>query len=103
MCASCRTLAEGPRRHEQDCPHIVEMRVPSTGLGGQLNEMHDWHHARLLEARRGHGRTDVEDREIVSYIRWCFKEPNDAEDFRLAFGGAVVTPARSSKYRFWAS
>jgi hypothetical protein len=103
MCADCRMLFDAPRRNEQERPHMVEIQVPGDGLGDRLNDMHDWHKARLLEARRGHGRTDVEDREIVSYMRWCFKDPQDAEDFRLAFGGALVTPERSSKSRFWAS
>jgi hypothetical protein len=74
-------LYDGPRRNEQECPHIIEMQVPSTGLGNRLNDMHDWHRTRLLEARRGHGRTDVED--------------------RAAFGGAAVTRERSKKYGFW--
>jgi hypothetical protein len=95
-------LYDGPRRNEEESPHIVEMRVPSAGLGDRLNDMHDWHSARLLEARRGHGRTDVEDREIVSYIRWCFKKAKDAEDFGRAFDGAIVAPQRFRKYRFWA-
>lgn len=94
-------LYDGPRRNEQECPHIVEIQVPSDGLGIRLNDMHDWHYARLLEARRGHGRTDVADREVVSYIRWCFEKLQDAEDFRLTFGGALVPPQRSRKYRFW--
>ena len=102
MCLDCRMLYDGPRRNEQECPHIVEIQVPGAGLGTRLNDMHDWHSARLLEARRGHGRTDVEDREVVSYIRWCFKDAKDAEDFRRAFGGALFTPEASRKYRFWA-
>ena len=96
-------LYDGPHRNERECPHIVEMLVPGAGLGNRLNDMHGWHSARSLDARRGHGRTEVKDREIVSYIRWCFKEAKDAEDFRRAFGGAPAKPERSSRSRFWAS
>ena len=103
MCADCRMLFNAPRRNEQEHPHIVEIRVPGAGLGARLNDMHDWHAGRLLEARRGHSRTAVEGGEVVSYIRWCFKQPKDAKDFRVAFGGALVTPERSRKYQLWAS
>ena len=36
---------------ERDFPHQVEMLVPEGGLGKGLDEMHDWHHARGMQAR----------------------------------------------------
>jgi hypothetical protein len=90
-------LYDGPRRNERDYPHVVEISVPGDGLGSRLNDMHAWHRARSLEARRGHGRTDVKDREVVSYIRWCFKDPEDAEEFQRVFGGVAAVPERSLK------
>jgi hypothetical protein len=92
MNATRRQRYDDPRRNEQDYPHIVEMRVPSRGLGRRLDDMHDWHRARFLESRRGHGRSEAQAQEIVSYIRWCFKDPRDAEDFKAAFGGLMVAP-----------
>ena len=95
MNATRRQRYDDPRRNEQEYPHIVEMRVPGGGLGRRLDDMHEWHRARFLESRSGHGRTASEGFEIVSYIRWCFKDPRDAEDFKAAFSGAIVPPKRS--------
>ena len=92
MNASRRSLYDDPRRNEQDYPHIVEMPVPEGGLGRRLDAMHEWHRVRFLESRSGHGGW----RDGVWYKRWCFKEPRDAQDFKAAFGGAIVPPKRKN-------
>lgn len=96
MNATRRGLYDDPRQNEQHYPHIVEMPVPGGGLGRRLDEMHGWHRGRFLESRSGHGRTEVTT-EIVSYIRWCFKDARDAEDFKAAFGGEIVPPKRGRR------
>lgn len=92
MNAARRQIYDDPRRNERDYPHIVEMRIPPGGLGNRLNDMHQWHHNHFLESRSGHGRTASEGFEIVTFIRWCFKDPRDAEDFKGSFGGEIVQP-----------
>src|SRR5687768_4361315 len=62
--------------------------------------MQDWHRTRFLESRRGHGRTEVQGQEILSYIRWCFKDARDAEEFKAAFGGVIASRHDIASSRF---
>jgi hypothetical protein len=84
-------LYNDPRRNEREHAFIIEMAVPEGGFGRRLDAMHDWHRARFLEHRAGRGRHA----DGINYVRWCFKDPRDAEDFMMAFGGALVPPGRS--------
>ena len=43
----------GLKANEGKRPHHVDMMVPKGGFGVRLNEMHDWHDARSIEAVRG--------------------------------------------------
>jgi fructose-1,6-bisphosphatase len=100
MNASRRENHNDPRRNERDYPYIVEVMVsPASKLASfnasaawhQLyNDMHDWHRTRFLEYRSGRGRTEEQNREFVCYVRFCFKERRDAEDFKERFSGALV-------------
>ena len=72
---------------ERDYPHMVEIVVPPSGLGQQLDQMYNWHRERNIEVHRGSGRRE-ESRDI---IRWCFADVKTAADFAAAFGGNVMT------------
>ena len=43
----------GLKANEGKRSHHVDMMVPKGGFGVRLNEMHDWHDARSIEAVRG--------------------------------------------------
>ena len=43
---------------ERDFPHRVEMIVPEGGFGKRLDEMHEWHRARGIQAMFGRSRRD---------------------------------------------
>jgi hypothetical protein len=74
-----RTVAQ----NERDYPHIVELAVPPNGFGAALDAMYEFHRTRGLTDRRGRGvRRDGQD-----FVRWCFANPADAEDFAKVFGG----------------
>jgi hypothetical protein len=92
MNASRREQYDDPRRNERDYPHIVEVRVPPVVGLQNLQEVTTWHQTRFLQTRSGHGRVAEENREFVCYVRFCFKDPRDAEDFKAAFGGQSVAP-----------
>jgi len=77
-----------PKAIERAFPHIVEMAVPPTGFGKRLDAMHEWHHARGIQSRRGSGRYA----EPTSYIRWCFADAPTAAQFQAASGGEVLMP-----------
>ena len=72
--------------NERECPYVVEVQVPPNGLGSTLLAMHDFHHDRKLEHRRGRG----ERRDGYDYVRWCFKDLVDAEAFEKSFGGKRI-------------
>jgi hypothetical protein len=102
MNASRRESYDDPRRNERDYPHIVEIMIPPASklttfeeqsAWHQIhNDMHNWHRARFLQSRSGFRRTEEQNREFVCFIRFCFKEARDAEDFRIAFGGCLAAP-----------
>lgn len=71
------------RMNERDSPHLVEMPVPSGGLGSRLDAMHDWHRERGIRSYQGHGRYE----EPLHYITWCFADAETADAFKEAFGG----------------
>jgi hypothetical protein len=72
---------------ERRYPHIVELRVPLSGFGTKLNDMHTWHSTRGIQSQRGSGRYH----EGRHYVRWCFADPKDAKDFQAAFGGELIS------------
>lgn len=67
---------------ERDFPHRVELIVPEGGFGNRLDDMHEWHHARSIRARFGHGRRDKECRD---YVTFCFADAAMADSFRASF------------------
>jgi hypothetical protein len=77
-----RTAAQ----NEREFPHIVEMAVPPGGFRAQLDSMYDFHRERDIEARRGRGQR----RDNQDFVRWCFGNHDDAEDFKKLFGGTLI-------------
>jgi hypothetical protein len=69
---------------ERDFPHMVEVTIPPGGLGKRLDAMYAFHAERGIKPRHGRGRRDAEGRDLV---RWCFADPDTADDFALRFGG----------------
>jgi hypothetical protein len=80
-----RTTAQNQR----DFPHIVEMSVPPSGFGVRLDSMYQFLRERNIEARRGRGQR----RDDRDFIRWCFANRPDAEDFAKSFGGRFICGA----------
>jgi hypothetical protein len=39
--------------NERNYPHHVELQVPEGGFGKRLDEIHDWHRARGIQAMGG--------------------------------------------------
>ena len=75
-------------------PHVVEIVVPPSGLGGQLDAMHYFHNARGVRACLGLGRRDEEGRD---YLRWYFTRAKMAVSFAIEFGGKVINPSRKKR------
>ena len=67
---------------EQDFPHIVEMILPESDFGKQLDAMYEWHIHQGIRAINSTGRRDENGR---NYIRWCFADPKLAEAFASEF------------------
>ena len=67
---------------ERDFPHHVEMIVPEGGFATRLDEMHDWHRARGIQAKFGRSRRDKDNRD---YLTWCFADPATVESFANEF------------------
>ena len=44
--------------------------------------MYEWHRARGIQAMRGRGRRDENNRD---YVRWCFADAETAEAFSAQF------------------
>jgi len=74
----------------RDFPHMVEMPVPRSGFGNQLNAMFDWHSANSIESQRGPERREVADHDTRYFIRWCFADRAMAEAFAAEFSGALL-------------
>lgn len=96
MNATRRDQYDDPRRNERDLAYIVELPVPEGGFGFRLHDILDWHRTRFMEPRRGYGHYA----EGVWYVRWCFREARDADDFKVRFGGALVAPRRKAGRAF---
>ena len=79
---------------ERKFPYVVEIVVPPGGLGGQLDAMHYFHHARGVQACLGLGRRDEEGRD---YLRWYFTRETMALSFATEFGGKVMNPSRKKR------
>jgi hypothetical protein len=84
-----------PKTFERDFSAVVEIAVPASGLGAQLDAMHDFHAARGIKACIGRrkGTRDL--------LRWYFTRATTAETFVAEFGGtfreALRPPTRASK------
>ena len=76
------------RMNERDFPHIVELALPSGGLGKTLDEMQTFHRLRGIASARGCGQR----RDEQEYVRWCFASVIDADDFAQQFGGTLIQP-----------
>ena len=81
------------RRHrsiERDFPHIVEIVVPESGLGGTRDAMNDFHARYCVQAHPRRGRY----RDGSRYVRWCFADPNIAEAFAAKFAKDLIYAPR---------
>ena len=58
-----------------------------TGATHGLDDMHEWHRSRSIEARRGRGRHE-DDRD---FVRWCFADANVAAAFAADFVARIFT------------
>jgi hypothetical protein len=78
---------------QRDFPHIVEIVVPESGLGGTRDAMTAFHARYGVQARPRPGRYKNGSR----YVRWFFADPDIAEAFAAKFAKdsiPVKTPAR---------
>jgi len=76
------------RTNERECPHIIELAMPPGGLGAKLDLIHAFHRQRGIDIQRGRSQR----RDDQDYVRWCFATREDAEAFKVAFGGEVILP-----------
>ena len=67
---------------ERQFPHMVEVVIPPGGLGRRLDDMYAFHAEHGIQPRHGRGRRDAEGRD---HVRWCFDNPDTADDFALQF------------------
>ena len=74
-------------QNEREFPWIVELPVPPSGLGLQLDfdAIYNFHRECGIEVHRGRGRR----LNGVDVVRWCFGSRVDAIAFAKAFGGAL--------------
>ena len=68
-------------------PYIVEIAVPSGGLGKRLNEMHAFHNQRGIQVVHLRHRHDDDKGD---YLLWCFPRRAIAEEFATEFGGTLM-------------
>jgi hypothetical protein len=74
--------------NERKYPHIIELRVPATGLDAALNQqIMIFHKLRHIQPRLG--RTILKNND--SYYRWCFSDLPTARAFLGQFGGAFCS------------
>jgi hypothetical protein len=59
------------------------LAVPPNGFGATLDAMYEFHRERGLADRRGRGQR----RDNCDYVRWCFANPADANEFAKIFDG----------------
>jgi len=73
------------RMIDRDYPYQVEISVPGSGLGSGLNVMHEFC-IHLDYKTRG---IPTKQRTATGRdgMRWCFRAVEDAENFRVKFGG----------------
>jgi hypothetical protein len=69
----------------RDFPFIVEIAVPTGGLG-KRNAMHAFHNQRGIQvAHTRHRHEDEQD-----FLLWCFARRAIAEEFAAEFGGSLM-------------
>lgn len=67
-------------------PHIVDIRVPTRGLGRQLHAMHEFHKQRGIAPCLGRGRPE----ESRDSLRWYFADHAMAVSFTVEFDGKLL-------------
>ena len=75
------------RMNERNCPHIVQLPLPSGGFRSKSDDILAFHRERSIKPRRGRGWLDDEQ----YYVRFCFGDPAHADAFRERFGGERLT------------
>jgi hypothetical protein len=70
--------------------HCVRLSVPELGFGDDLDAMVQFCLERGEELRTGCFRTRADHRD---WIFFCFRDPQNAEDFAERFSGEVFVPA----------
>ena len=74
--------------NERGFPHVVEMAMPLGGFGAKLDSIHGFHRDRGLTPYPGRWQR----REDRDFVRWCFRDREDAEAFVAGFGGVLLLP-----------
>ena len=69
-------------------PYVVEIVVPTGGLGRRLDNMHQFHRQRDIKDQHIPRRRD----DQRDYLRWCFADLATAEAFAAEFSGTLVVP-----------
>lgn len=76
------------KTRDKEYPHQVEIAVPPSGLGSQMDAMAKfsarWDYQTWIDIR------GILPREQYFSI-WCFTDPEHAEEFASKFGGTRVT------------
>jgi hypothetical protein len=79
---------------ERSLPHIVEMRLPSTGFEHRLRlDMEEFHRSHNIQIRFGQQYR----RGGTEYCRWCFDDATIASLFHARFGGERLNIASDLK------
>ena len=75
----------------EDFPHVVDIVIPSGGLGPQLNAMYAFHARHGIEPKRGQWRSADGGGSV---IRWCFAEQAVAGAFASEFNAKTYLARR---------
>jgi hypothetical protein len=73
--------------NERNFPFVVQIAVPDDGFGSRLDAINAWH----LYSKNKQRRVQPQSIGEKKFWRWCFKDFETAEKFRLRFGGEVLS------------
>jgi hypothetical protein len=79
-------------------PLYVRLSVPEFGFGNELEAIVQYYLERGEELRTGCLRTRADHR---LWIIFCFRDPQNANDFATSFSGEVVVPAADDFFFLW--
>jgi hypothetical protein len=89
--------AQKSGNYERDFPHVVEIELPPKGFEtSRTREIEEFHRLKGIQRRFARGRNQ----DTRYFARWCFAEPNMADDFCMRFGGKRISLRNLSKDQF---